>query len=233
MTTTKSEDARAVQDYWRLSDACIVGALLLSVVIVGVLLEFTVFRNSIWILTLTRFQANQAFALWVSALQLILGGFAVSWIAKIRSLGTPLASVGWNFTNNVAQWSLIGFALAAFVTYFLFAAKGNQRYELFPATIILYLLSTVLAMPFIEECYFRGILFDALDIRIGTVGAVVSTSLLFALIHPAHQITVLPAAIVFGIARARSRSVAACFILHAAYNLGVFFFPLLYGRMRA
>lgn len=83
-----------------------------------------------------------------------------------------------------------------------------------------------MVQPFIEECYFRGLLFAAVAEKIGVIGSVLLTALLFAWLHPMHNLTILPVAFLLGGTRAKTRSVAACFVLHAGYNVGVLLFQL-------
>jgi membrane protease YdiL (CAAX protease family) len=67
--------------------------------------------------------------------------------------------------------------------------------------------------------YYRGILFLALSARFGDRAAITVVTVIFALMHALHRIYVLPIAIVLGVARLKTGSVASCFALHASYNL--------------
>jgi len=83
--------------------------------------------------------------------------------------------------------------------------------------------------PFAEEFYFRGLLFPALQRRVGTTASVLITSLFFALIH-ASQVAnslgpvgiLLIVGLLLTIIRARTGSLAASFVFHVAYNSTLF-----------
>jgi membrane protease YdiL (CAAX protease family) len=83
----------------------------------------------------------------------------------------------------------------------------------------------ILIAPFAEEFYFRGLLYPALQRRIGTVSAVLLTSALFALIHagqlanslgPVYLLFIVGA--VMTLIRAYTGSLASSFLFHLVYN---------------
>ena len=115
------------------------------------------------------------------------------------------------------------------VSFYLLGAVGRFADRFTVGSIGLFVLGAVLLQPFVEEAYFRGVLFVALDEKLGSIGAVITTSLLFAAMHPLHRLTTLPMAFILGVAKVKMRSVAACFVLHATYNIGILFFELVYG----
>jgi membrane protease YdiL (CAAX protease family) len=87
-----------------------------------------------------------------------------------------------------------------------------------PLSISLYVVTSVVISPFVEECYFRGILFVALLDKVGALGSVILTTLLFAAVHPLYRLVLifLTVGLVLGIARVKTNSVAAvsCFTRH-------------------
>jgi membrane protease YdiL (CAAX protease family) len=84
----------------------------------------------------------------------------------------------------------------------------------------------VLIAPVCEELVFRGWLYSRLERAIGgfagVVGAVATTSIMFAALHLPHSVshgaTLLGIAIVLGYLRARSGSVWPGMVLHAVWN---------------
>jgi uncharacterized protein len=86
-------------------------------------------------------------------------------------------------------------------------------------------IATVIFAPAFEECFFRGFVFVGLkQSRIGPVGAIAVTSLIFALLHAFQydwagvaQVAVL--GIAFGIVRLKTGSLWSTLILHSVWNL--------------
>jgi hypothetical protein len=87
----------------------------------------------------------------------------------------------------------------------------------------------VLAAPFCEELFFRGLLFPVLRQRLGMLVAVLLTSGLFALIHASQlgrswaAVSVLfTVGVVLTLVRALADSLAASVLVHSGYNLALF-----------
>ncbi len=81
------------------------------------------------------------------------------------------------------------------------------------------LLIVGVAIPFYEELFFRGFLFDALDRRWGGRTALTVTSVFFALIHGfTFAIPLLFLSFVLAWLRLRSGNLRMCVLLHAANN---------------
>jgi membrane protease YdiL (CAAX protease family) len=87
----------------------------------------------------------------------------------------------------------------------------------------------ILIAPLIEELFFRGFLFPALDRKIGLVGGVAITAAVFAAIHQgqlAHAWAPLSILFIVGacltLVRAITKSVAVTVLMHVAYNLTLF-----------
>jgi membrane protease YdiL (CAAX protease family) len=232
MATESVPLIRVVVNRWRMFDAIVVGLLLFVVMALALLILG--FPGDLRQLTyLTELQRSLLVTIIGSVLELVLAGALVIRIARKRQLGDPLTSIGWNLNNPGAFWGLGGLGLAGVVTLvsrYLFGAPGRFTDGFALGSIGLYLLGTVILQPFIEECYFRGILFVALTEKVGEVGTVITTAVLFAALHPSHRLTILPVGLVLGVARVKTRSVATCFVVHAAYNLGILIFQLLWWR---
>ncbi len=86
-------------------------------------------------------------------------------------------------------------------------------------------IATVVFAPVFEESFFRGFLFVGLkQSRIGPVGAIAVTSLVFALLHAFQYdwygvVTVLVLGVTFGIVRLKTGSLWSTLLLHSAWNL--------------
>ena len=85
-------------------------------------------------------------------------------------------------------------------------------------------LAVVVAAPLGEEALFRGFLFKGiLHSPLGSVGAIVLTSLIWAVIHVQYDLygiaNVFAAGLLLGYARLRTNSIFACLLMHALMNL--------------
>jgi membrane protease YdiL (CAAX protease family) len=114
--------------------------------------------------------------------------------------------------------AIIGFVFAGVMKI----ALGGRIRIVAPTPFSLVVLAAILGQAFIEECYFRGILYVALSEKLGEYGAMIPIALAFAYWHPLHRLDALPIALVLGLARIRTKSVAACLALHVSYNVGAF-----------
>lgn len=92
-------------------------------------------------------------------------------------------------------------------------------------SVPLLLLAVVVAAPCFEELFFRGfILTGVLASRLGVIGALLSTSALWAIMHaaqyaPAELLLVFLGGVLLGYARYKTRSVYVPIALHALWNL--------------
>jgi membrane protease YdiL (CAAX protease family) len=94
-----------------------------------------------------------------------------------------------------------------------------------PASAYTLAVFSVTVAPFMEELIFRGVLFAFFENMAGTGVALVSTALLFALIHMPEYwgawsglVLILAVGFVCSTARALTKSVVPGVILHMAYN---------------
>jgi membrane protease YdiL (CAAX protease family) len=81
--------------------------------------------------------------------------------------------------------------------------------------------ATSLTGAWLEEIYFRGILYEALRHRIGTAVSMALVTVLFCLVHTKTMFVVAPIAIVLGVVRVYTGSTKASFAVHAMYNLSI------------
>lgn len=99
------------------------------------------------------------------------------------------------------------------------------------AVFLLWLSTSILVAPFVEEMIYRGAIFSFLFSRYGRMVAVCGCALLFLLIHlpqiSGHEeaiISILLLSVACALARSFGGSVLAAVFLHAAYNsvIGLF-----------
>jgi membrane protease YdiL (CAAX protease family) len=85
--------------------------------------------------------------------------------------------------------------------------------------VVLFLVASA-AGPLVEELFFRVALFTALRRHATTLAAVVTTSLLFTMIHVDMRVwaPILPLSLVLGWARAHTGSVLPPLLAHGAFN---------------
>jgi membrane protease YdiL (CAAX protease family) len=212
---------------WRLTDAIIVGLVLVGGLVIGLWIAPESGTIASKWPHATYFQRSQTQLLVALAVQFGAVATVVLAICKLRGIHDPLSSIGWNLNRNVGLSAVAGLGAAAGVSFALTLGFGGVvRFGdgFAPASILLYFVTTVLVQPFVEECYFRGILFAAVRKRVGQFGTVALTSLLFGVFHVGGYRLILlfmALGVLLGITRIKTRSVAACFSLHAAYNVGI------------
>ena len=194
---------------WKLSDAFVVGLSAFFAVVIGISIEIT-FR--------LRFPLFQV-------LTIVVVTTVVTALYRLRGITNLFASIGWN-PNRIAVSAIIGCVLAAFITLIIKVGYGSTprvTHGFAPFSIVSFLLNGVVIGPFVEEFYFRGILFVTLSEKIRESGALILITVLFALLHPPYRFALVPLLIgfVLGMTRIKTKSVAACFALHSTYNLGM------------
>ena len=235
MSSEAQTSPSPVLQRWKMSDAGIVGLVFIVALGIGIWLAPNA-RTTLPSVHATYYQRSQVSLLVAIFAQLVAVTFTVVAIGRTRGIGDPLSSIGWNPNRYIGSCALVGLGLAAVITIALtltFGGVSKFRDGFAPLSILLYVLTTVLVQPFMEEYYFCGVLFIAVSERFGQFGTVALTSLLFGLYHVGgYRITpvFLTVGVVLAIARIKTRSVAACFALHAAYNVGALVFRLLLAR---
>jgi len=96
-------------------------------------------------------------------------------------------------------------------------------------------IAVVIFAPLFEEFFFRGFLFVGIkESHLGTAGAVILTSLLWAGLHTQYSLygmtTILILGIIFGIVRVLSGSLWSTLFLHALWNFAAMIATALAGR---
>ncbi len=163
----------------------------------------------------------------------------ISILLFTRAWGRPfLEGICWNFDvakKYAGRLFLVGIVLAALIqlaSNFLPVPKDLPVDSFFRTPLDAWMVALFgsFVAPAFEELAFRGFLYPALRRWTGMVGAAVLTSLPFALLHAqqvGHAFSPLLMVFIVSLAltavRQRTGSVAASALVHATYNLSIFF----------
>jgi hypothetical protein len=141
-----------------------------------------------------------------------------------------LAAIHWNWPSRIAVYVLTGFALSLGLqglAHLLPIPKELPIDSFFrtPAEAWAISILSITLAPLMEELFFRGFLYPVLARRLGLPVAVFLTTLAFALLHGAQLmftwgpvLVIFLVGLVLTMVRARQNSVAACVLIHMAYN---------------
>lgn len=132
--------------------------------------------------------------------------------------------------GTLLKWlgiTVLVMAAMAGVNYLLDTPMDDWMVDVYETAVVVPLLwvAVILAAPLFEEILFRGFLFAGLhNSRVGAVGAVLLTALLWALLHIFQYdiyttSMILVFGILLGIARLRTDSIYIPLAMHAFYNL--------------
>lgn len=158
--------------------------------------------------------------------------------------GKPLwQSLGFGLPENYWRFLAYGPALTLFVGVAGFVLKAKEVKmplidELLadPVQRVLFFVFAVTIGPVCEELFFRGLVLPVAVRSVGTVAALILTSVPFALIHGPqyswswqHLLLLTVAGLVFGVLRLQSGTAAAT-LTHCTYNLAMFGGFFLNGR---
>ncbi|MCO4768482.1 MAG: CPBP family intramembrane metalloprotease [Deltaproteobacteria bacterium] len=126
-------------------------------------------------------------------------------------VGEALGTGVWDLVSSTFGWRLPLDNLAA-IAESLRTGPMVER-AVFAAVV-------VLVGPLFEELVFRGFLWRVMDGDAHPVGAIITTSLIFALWHfdPIQSVGVLPLAVFLGVLRWRSGSLIPCVAVHVLNN---------------
>ena len=94
-----------------------------------------------------------------------------------------------------------------------------------PYSLLLIAAFSITLGPLMEELFFRGFLYPVVKRRLGVMAAIVATALPFALMHAAQYggawasvLLIFVVGVVLAVVREKTNSLAASFLVHAAYN---------------
>ena len=161
-------------------------------------------------------------------------------IAKVvlgmRGYPSLLKAVKWNWPSWQRVFAFVALAVACAVA----VVKSGSLFNIPPDLPIeemlkdrvvanMFLLFGILPAPFVEEFYFRGLVYPALERKLGAAAAVMLTAAAFAGLHASQLAGAwAPIALLFMVGlvltliRAITGSVAAAFIFHVSYNAALF-----------
>jgi hypothetical protein len=144
-------------------------------------------------------------------------------------------AIHWNWPGASASgFFALGTIVAVLVdglSRFLPIPKSLPMDKYFHDAASAYLLAAfgMTLAPLLEELFFRGLLYPVLRRAFGLTTAVVLTAAAFASIHGtqlgyawAPILSIFAVGVVFTVARARTNSVAASFLMHCGYNFALF-----------
>lgn len=139
-------------------------------------------------------------------------------------------SVRWNWPRAGWRMFVLGVLLLVFIDMiarFLPMPKSTPFDQFFSSPRDAYLMAifAVTLGPFMEELFFRGLLYPVLARRLGLFWAVLLTALPFALMHMFQYgyawgvvLLIFIMGVVVTLVRALTGSVAASFLVHVGYN---------------
>ena len=146
-------------------------------------------------------------------------------VLRLRHRQPVLKPLGWVVPKrfHIVVAFILGPSFAAGVALYL--RLRNQSTS--PIPVVELLALGVVLGPILEESLFRGCLLPVLAQSTGNVLAVIITAVLFALFHgptnPAHWVLFTATGVAYGWIRVASRSTTAPALMHAAYNLSLYF----------
>lgn len=141
-----------------------------------------------------------------------------------------LAGLRWNWPSHWTRYAIFGIALSIglqMLLHFLPVPRDlpiNRLFHNAREAAVLSAFSVTLA-PAFEEVFFRGFLYPVIARRLGMYAGIGLTSVCFALLHAqqlggswAPVFAIFLVGVVLTTVRAVSKSLAASFIVHVAYN---------------
>jgi hypothetical protein len=156
-------------------------------------------------------------------------------VGLLRSRGIPFwRGIQWRWPATWFLYLVGGFVLSIvirLVSAVLPIPKELPIEQYFTDVVAAYLLAVfgITLAPLMEELFFRGFLYHALERRIGVAASVFVTSLLFAFIHASQLasswgplLLIFLVGVTLTLVRVRTGSVASSFLLHAGYNFSLF-----------
>jgi membrane protease YdiL (CAAX protease family) len=181
----------------------------------------------------------QAFYVLGSYLVVAFGGLSVLYLSIKRFLPLPGGWFRFNLRGNWFWWGLGGYCVAlplvvvvSLINQKLWQGQGGSNPLLSLAlegrdqvALGIFFFTAVIAAPLFEEFLFRGFLLPSLTRYLPVSGAILLSSLLFAVAHLSLS-EILPLTtlgIVLGVVYTRSRNLLAPMLVHSLWNSGTLF----------
>lgn len=156
---------------------------------------------------------DQSMGLTVALQAFLWVGYVGTTLLVSRRMGQgPRRDYGWRFApRDWYQGLLVGVGLqllavpAIYLILFQFieqrdvseAARDLVDQAVTPIDVVLLVLIVAIGAPIVEELFFRGLLLRAIQRRFGPTPALISSSVVFGVIH--FQLLQLPALLMFGL----------------------------------
>jgi hypothetical protein len=178
----------------------------------------------------------QAFYVLISYLLMAFGGFLVLYFSIKPFLPLPEDWFRFKLRSNWIAWGLGGYLVAlplvivvSLINQQLWKGQGGSN-PILPLALegrdslalLIFFITACVAAPVFEEIIFRGFLLPSLTRYVPVWGAILASSLLFAIAHLSLS-EVLPLAtlgMVLGVVYTRSRNLLASMLLHGLWNAG-------------
>lgn len=178
----------------------------------------------------------QAFYVLASYLLVAFGGLGVLYFSIKSFLPLPEGWFRFDWRGNWFLWGLGGYCVAlplvvvvSLINQQLWQGQGGSNPLLSLAlagqdqvALAIFFFTAAIAAPFFEEFLFRGFLLPSLTRYLPVWGAIVASSLLFAVAHLSLS-EILPLTVlgmVLGLVYTRSRNLLAPMLLHSLWNSG-------------
>jgi hypothetical protein len=178
----------------------------------------------------------QAFYVLASYLLVAFGGLAVLYLSIKRFLPLPEGWFRFNLRGNWFLWGLGGYCVAlplvvvvSLINQKLWQGQGGSNPLLSlvlsghdKVALGIFFFTAAIAAPLFEEFLFRGFLLPSLTRYLPVSGAIITSSLLFAVAHLSLS-EILPLTtlgIVLGVVYTRSRNLLAPMLVHSLWNSG-------------
>ena len=160
---------------------------------------------------------------WAATVGGVAGGVAIGLVFGLGLVVVALAT-GWRPVLGRPSSIAIGAAGGAVLVVLALATRSGQLPWLAPSAAFIPWVAVTILVASAEELVLRGALFDELDGSVGTVAAVLITSVVFALMHvPLYGWHVVPLDLGVGLwlagLRLATGGIAAPAIAHAVADL--------------
>jgi len=168
----------------------------------------------------------------ITCITTVLCGALVIAAAGLRDGLDPRTYLGLHWVSGRAllRWAIVTVIIVAQTDLVLYLVKGEllpvQWVEIYRSvhSPLLFWIALVVATPIFEELLYRGFVFEGIRAsRLGGVGAVLITALVWTLIHqeydPLEFALIFIIGLMLGIARLRTGSVLLTIAMHMLHNL--------------